>query len=168
MRTAFIILCFVFSVNAQQFDVAKQACEERALQIAKTLESDNFLRHAIEQGDRGNCVRQSWMNEMQKFEIKQASFLIEYSWKNDKVTFKVKSTSYLRFYYSNYDTGEIKDKKLLSEIKESGLEQELKEIILARVKTSAFATYKKGQVKQDVFEANILDDEALPVLDVIF
>lgn len=158
----------MFSANAQQVDVAKQSCEDRALQIAKTLETDNFLRRSIEQGDRGKCVRQSWMNEMQKFGIKQASFLIEYSWKNGKLNFKIKSTSYLRFYYSNYDTGEIKDKNLLREIKESGLEQELQEIILARVKTSAFATYKKGQVKRDVFEANILDDEALPVLDIIF
>jgi hypothetical protein len=168
MRTAFIILCFVFSANAQQPNITKQACEDRATQIVKTLEPDNSLRRAVEQGDRGNCIRQSWMDKMQRFGIKQASFLIEYSWKNDAVSFKIKSTSYLRFYYFNYDTGAIKDKKVLREIRESGLEQELQEAILARVKTSAFAKREKNAVKRDIFEANLLDDEALPVLDIIF
>jgi len=168
MKTAFMILCFVFSVNAQQPDITKQSCEDRVLQVAKNLETDNFLRRAIEQGDRGSCVRQSWMNRMQKFGIKQASFLIEYSWKKEKVSFKIKSTSYLRFYYTNYETGKIKDRKLLREIKESGLEQELEEAILARVKSSPlFAKRGKDSVRRDTLEVNLLDDEALPILDIV-
>jgi hypothetical protein len=71
-------------------------------------------------------------------------------------------------YYSNYDAGRIKDRKLLREIRESGLEQELRETILASVQSSVFAKRGKDQIVRDVFEANLLDDEALPVLDVIF
>jgi hypothetical protein len=152
----------------QQSNEAKSSCEERAQQVFKSLTPDNALRHALEQGQRGDCVRKSWMDKMQQFGIKQALFLIEYSWKKEKVSFKIKNTSYLREYYFNYDSGRIKDGKLLREIKESGLEQELRDAILARVKSSVFAKREKDQVSRDVFEANLLDDEALPVLDIIF
>jgi hypothetical protein len=94
--------------------------------------------------------------------------LIEYSWKKGRISFKIKNTSYLRDYYSNYDSGRIKDRKSLREIKESGLEQELRDVILSRVKSSVFVKRGKDQVARDVFEANVLDDEALPILDIIF
>ena len=168
MKIVFLVLLLVLSANAQQANELKRECEARALEIAKTLESSNVLRNAIERGSRGDCIRRPWMEKMRKFGIKQASFVIKYSWKNRKVTFKIVSTSYLRFYYSNYDTGRIKDKNLLREIEESGLKQELEEAILAEQKTSAFAVYDKERLKQDSYEANILDDEALPALYAVF
>lgn len=146
----------------------KAACEERVQQVLKNLEPDSALRHALEQGQRGDCLHKSWMDKMRQFGIRQASFLIEYSWKKERVSFKIKNTSYLRHYYSNYDTDQIKDRKLLREIRESGLERELREAILKSVQSSVFAKRGKAQVARDVFEANLLDDEALPVLDIIF
>ena len=168
MKIAFIILSLLVVLHVQQSNEAKSACEERAQQGLKSLTPDNALRHALEQGQRGDCVHQSWMDKMRRFGIKQASFLIEYSWQKERVSFNIKKTSYLREYYSNYDSGRIKDGKLLREIKKSGLEQELRDVILARVKRSVFAKREKDQVARDVFEANLLDAEALPVLDIIF
>jgi len=168
MKTAFIILSLVFGLQVQEPNGAKSACEERVQQVLKSLEPDNSLRRVLEQGQRGDCVRKPWMNKMQQFGIRQASFLIEYSWKKERVSFEIKNTSYLKHYYSNYDAGRIKDRKLLREIRESGLEHELREAILARAQSSVSAKRGKDQVARDVFEANLLDDEALPVLDVIF
>ena len=169
MPIAIIILSLLLNSNLQKPNQAtKAACEERAQLVLKSLEPDNSLRHALEQGQRGDCVHKPWMGKMRQFGIRQASFLIEYSWKRQRVSFKIKHTSYMKHYYSNYDTGQIKDRKLLREIRESRLEQELRETILASVQSSVFAKRGKDQVARDVFEANLLDDEALPVLDIIF
>jgi len=168
MKIALIILYLLLSSTVQESNRSKSDCEERAQQILKSLEPDNSLRRVLEQGQRGDCVRKPWMDKMQQFGIRQASFLIEYSWKKERVSFKIKNTSYLKHYHSNYDAGRIKDRKVLREVRESSLEQELREAILARLQTSGFAKRGKDQVMRDVFEANLLDDEALPVLDVIF
>ncbi|MEP7075497.1 MAG: hypothetical protein ABI878_06770 [Acidobacteriota bacterium] len=168
MKSVFLILCFVVVAVGQQSEETKRVCNERAVNIAETLERVNPLRIAIQQGQRGDCIRQIWMDKMQKFGVKQASFLVEYSWGNSRVKFKVKSVGYYRFYFSASDASEIKDKKLLREIKLSGLGQELNDVVIAQAKNSAFATYKKGQVKRDEIGANLLDDEALPAFWLIF
>jgi hypothetical protein len=145
---------------------SKSACEERAQKVMHTLEPDNALRHTLEQGDRGDCVHQPWMDTMRQFGIKQASFLIEYSWKHGAVNFKAKKVSYLPYYYSHYD-GAINDQRL-REIRRTGLERDLINIVLAHVKNGPFAVHHSDQVAKDVFEDNLLDDDALPALGVIF
>ncbi len=167
MKLVFLFLCFVTVTVGQQPVETKEMCEERAAKIVQTLEPNSFLRNSIEQGGKGDCVHQSWMDTMQKFGVKRAAFLVEYSWKNNKVNFKVKNLSYYRSYHLPSDAGEIEDRKTLREIKEGGLEQKLKEVVIAQAKTSAFATYEKGQVKRDSFTANLYDDEALPVFWII-
>ncbi|MBX7170594.1 MAG: hypothetical protein K1X72_06520 [Pyrinomonadaceae bacterium] len=167
MKIIFLVLCFVIVANGQQPDETKQLCDKRAKQVAKTLEPNNILRTSIEEGERGDCIHQTWMDKMQKLGVKQASFLVEYSWKNGNVKFKVLNVSYFRAYFSTPNLSEIKDGKNLREIKQSGLEQELKDAVIAQSKDSPFATYKKGQVKTDSFTANLLDDEALPIFWVI-
>ena len=152
----------------EQSQIAKASCEERSEQISKSLEADNALRHALEQGQRGDCLHKSWMDRMRQFGIKQASFLIEYSWRKERVSFKIKSTGYWKSYYSNNRGDEINDQQLLREIRESGLEQELGEAILTSLQNSVFAKREKNRASPDRFLANLLDDEALPVLDIIF
>jgi len=144
----------------------KSACEQRAQSVMRSLEPDNSLRRALENGDRGDCIHQPWMDTMRRFGIKQASFLVEYSWKREEVTFRVKKISYLAHYYSHYDraiTG-----RTLREIKQTGLERELIEVVLANVKKGPFAVRHADQVAEDVWEENLLDDEALPALGAIF
>jgi hypothetical protein len=144
----------------------KSVCEQRAQNVMRSLEADNSLRHALENGQRGDCIHQSWMDTMRRFGIKQASFLVEYSWKRDKVTFRVKKISYLTHYYSQYDraiTG-----RTLREIKQSGLERELIEVVLAKVKKGPFTIHHADQVARDAWEENLLDDEALPAFGAIF
>lgn len=160
-------IILVVSVIAQSpIADTKSACEERAQKVMRTLEADNMLRHALERGERGDCIHQSWMDTMRTFGIKQASFLIEYSWKHGEVTFKVKKISYLTAYYFHYDRA-IKGQRL-REIQRSGLERELVDVVLARVKKGPFAVHHSDQVAKDAFEENLLDDESLPALGMIF
>jgi hypothetical protein len=164
-----VILALAFGCPLQVASICddvKSDCELRAVQVAGTLEDGNFLRHAIEQGQRGDCIHQEWMDDMRRYGVRQASFLIEYSWRHEVVTFKIKKITFLSSYYSHYDKGI--GGEVLKQIRKSGLEAVLVTVVLERVKKSAFATRHKDQVLRDKFEANVLDDEALPVLDIIF
>ncbi len=169
MSFLFILLSLTLNASATNptaANVNSTPCEERAQQVLKSLEPDNDLRHSLERGERGDCLHQSWMDTMRQFGIKQASFLIEYSWKKEHVTFRIKKISYLKNYYSHYDDS-ITGRKL-RDIRKSGLERQLSDVVLTRVRKSVFAKRHADQVARDVFEANLLDDEALPVLDIIF
>jgi hypothetical protein len=165
--TITLLLALVVSIFGQtSIPDDKSLCEQRAQTVMRALEPDNSLRHALESGERGDCIHQPWMDTMRRFAIKQASFRVQYSWKHDKVTFTVKKVSYLTHYYSHYDlaiTG-----RTLREIKQSGLERELIEVVLSRVRTGPFAVHHPDQVAKDVWEENLLDDEALPALGAIF
>lgn len=166
MTFTFLLAVVLSVVGQPSVPDDKSACEQRARNVMRSLEPNNSLRYALENGERGDCVHQPWMDTMRRFGIKQASFLVEYSWKRDKVTFRVKKISYLTHYYSLYDraiTG-----RTLREIKNSGLERELTEVVLGNVKTGPFAVHKADQVAKDVWEENLLDDEALPPLGAIF
>lgn len=76
------------------------------------------------------------------------------------------SVSYLPHYYS-HDYHPFAG-RILREIQKSGLERELIAVVLARAKTGPFSIRHPNQVAKDEWEANLLDDEALPVLDAIF
>jgi len=166
MNVLFLLILGVTVAAQSPVPDSKSVCEEHAQNVMRTLESDNALRHALEEGERGDCIHQPWMDTMRRFGIKQASFLIEYSWKRDKVTFNVKKISYLTYYYSHYDQA-IRGRTLRA-IKRSGLERELIDIVLARVKKGPFSVRHFDQVAKDVFEENLLDDESLPPLGMIF
>lgn len=132
----------------------------------RSLEADNSLRHALEKGELGDCVHQPWMDTMRRFGIKQASFLVEYSWDRDTLTFNTKKITYLTTYYSHYDRAI--SGRTLRDIQGTGLQRELKNIVLARVRKGPFAVRHPDQVAKDVWEENILDDEALPAIGAIF
>lgn len=167
MKSTLLILCFVTVTFGQQSVETKRMCTERAEKIAETLETTNPIRNMIKKGKSGNCIHQSWMDKMQQFGVKQASFLVEYNWKKGKVEFKIKAVSFYLNYFSDSGDSEIKDKKILREIEASGLEQELRNEVIVQAKNSGFATYEKGNVKKDVFTAHLFDDEALPTFYAI-
>jgi hypothetical protein len=161
-----ILLTLIMCAQSPSAEL-KSACEERAQKVLRTLESNNSLRYALERGNRGDCIHQPWMDNMQRLGIKQASFLIEYSWKHGKVSFKIKSVTYFQRYYPDSDEYVIKGRRL-HEIERSGLAQELSDAVLARVRKGPFAIHHPDQVDTDEFQANVLDDESLPVIDRIF
>lgn len=166
MSVLLLVILGVTVAAQSALPVSKSACEERAQNIMRALESGNSLRHALEEGQRGDCVHQPWMDAMRRFGIKQASFLVEYSWKRDKVTFKVKNIYYFTYYYSLSDRPI--EGRTLRQIRSTGLERELIAVVLARVKNGPFAVRHPDQVAKDVWQENLLDDEALPALGMIF
>ena len=163
-----LILASISQAIAQKDPENDQRCGERALRVVRSLEIGNPLRETVERGNYGDCVRYDWMGKMGKFGIKHASYLVEYEWKGKSVKFTINSTSYLTTYYTDFNTYAIKDRVRLREITDSGLDQELKNVVMASVQKSGFTTRDKNSVRKDVFQVDLFDDESLPRLYMIF
>ena len=161
----FLILSVIVATQSAAPD-SKSACEERAQQVMRTLEPSNMLRHALENGQRGDCIHQPWMDTMRRFGIKHVSFLVEYSWKHDRVTFKVKSVLYFPTYYSWTDRP--LQGRILDEIEKSGLKSQLISAVLARVEKGPFTVRQPLQNAKGIWEESLFDDEALPAFGTEF
>jgi len=168
-----IILPLLFNAPAPRPAAEGATCEERARQVLQTLPESNDLRYALAQGARGDCVRRPWMDGMKRFGVKHASFHVRYTITKDKMGLKVEKVFLLRDYYQYGDAHLIKDKRVRREIKESGLERQLREAVLDRLKKEWAASVqdrvcRNGGMGDGTMEGALLDDEALPVIDHLF
>jgi hypothetical protein len=102
----------------------------RALEIINQLDPGNDLRLALERGYEGDGINREWMERMRQYGIRQASFVLQFAWKEGLKQLKITNQCFLRQYY-DYGTI-IKDKKLLQEIRDRGLEEELREAVALR------------------------------------
>jgi hypothetical protein len=178
MKAVFIILFLNLALiaNGQQASSAPglpEAAEIRIQEIIKTLEPSDSLRLSLERGARGDGIHHAWMAEMKRYGIRQASFVISFNWKAGIDSLKIKDVFYLRQYY-RYDT-QIKERNLLRQISDVRLEQKLREAILVRAAAAvtelmnsvARTTNKSPRVAHGTLYLNLLDDEALPILDAM-
>jgi hypothetical protein len=153
-------------VQKAQFTRApNRLVDERIRRILERLESDNPLRFALERGLRGSGRHHAWMNQMQKLGVKQAAYRIRFNWKKQDGILDVVDVKYLQRYYQ-YQTA-ITEQSLLNQIRDSGLEEELRNEILLRAR--AFVVEKVNASDDDqlcgTLYINLLDDEVLPILD---
>jgi hypothetical protein len=167
-------LSLTLIANGQQSDSVNgltPAAESRAREVLKNLPPDNDLRLALERGQRGNGIRYPWMDKMQQLGIKQVTYVVDYGVKDRMGIFEVKRTNFLREYY-RYDS-QIKDRKLLRQVRDSGLELRLHGEIIARAQEAVLRLMKNGKQSSKAsprprhvtFYLSLLDDEALPILD---
>lgn len=165
-KTLLLILLITCYSNAQSIESNEDnLCRKRALEITGKLESNNPLRIAVERGQTGNCIRQTWMDLMEKQGIKRIAILIEYSWKNQKVKFNIKNIIYQTSYFSE----NIEDKVKLNEINKSGLDKKIEAVALEKAEKSVFAKKPdRNEVGSDEFQIDLLVDESLPELFWIF
>ena len=119
---------------------------------------DAFLQ-ALKNGQKGEGVHYPWMDRMRQLGIKQALFEVSFEWKNGEYRFKARPLAYLRQYYCHED--EVRDGKLLRQIRASGLERELKDAIIARARR-----YVREHVSGWTYDY-LLDDEDLPVFGFV-
>jgi hypothetical protein len=163
---------FVLLVGGGFFPTHGQTAGERvgpALTVPECKESkraigyDRFIE-SIKKGERGDGVHYPWMDKMRRLGIKQAFFVVKFSYKHGEYRYKVKSIDYLRQYYC-YES-EVKGGKLLREIRQSGLERELKEAILTRIKRYE-KPYQAGNVTEGEEYRYLLDDEYLTIIDFV-
>lgn len=177
MKAAIItlVLNLALITNGQQSSCVtglSQSAERRIQEVVKNLESDNPLRLSLEEGCRGDGIHHAWMNKMKQYGGRQVSFIISFNWETGIESLKIKDISFLRQYY-RFDT-EIKDRDLLRQINDAGLEQELRDAILGRAVTAvpsinnvARTVNISSRRAHGTLYLNLLDDEALPILDTM-
>lgn len=137
----------------------KLGCEKRV----SCVHLDDFLR-ALQEGSRGDGIRHSWMDKLNKLGIKQVEFNFTFSWHGDGVRFRFKDIAYFRQYYVEKSKP---DRKLHNKIKQQGVERELKGFVIAYLK-SRYGEYKKGNVKEGDDNLTLFEDEALPVMSWVY
>ena len=146
-------------IRGLEVDRQKLGCEKRG----GCVHLEGFLQ-ALQEGGRGDGIRHSWMDKLNKLGIKQVEFNFRFSWHSDGVHFKFKDIAYFRQYYVERSKP---DRKLLNRIKQQGVERELKEFVVAYLK-SRYGEYKKGNVKEGDDNLTLFEDEALPVMSWVY
>lgn len=160
--------CFHPNASSQSLNTsraASQSNDEHIRRVLERLEPDNTLRYALESGKRGSGVHYTWMDEMRRRGIKQASFRIRFSRCPKQVNIEIVDAKYLQRYY-RFDA-KIDDESELKQITESGLDDALTDEILIRAQANLNQRAGAFRLKRlcGTLYLNLLDDELLPILD---
>jgi len=160
MKALGLILGFglLFSTFGQQLNVAID-CKQ-----SKRATGYEWFVEALNKGERGDGVHYAWMDKMRQLGIKQVFFVVNFSYQNGAYKYRVKEARYLRHYYCYED--EVKGGKLRRQIRDNGLERELNDAIIARVKRFE-KPYESGNVTEGEEYRYLLDDEKLPIIDYV-
>jgi hypothetical protein len=168
-----LIVCFGAEQQPSAALKPIQSADERVAKLKTSLQSDNPLRLALENGYRGDGPHRAWMDTMKRLGVKHASFIVGFVWNDGVKSLKVSNITYLQDYY-RYDT-ELKDPKLLRQFRDEGLETQLSDEITLRAKENvrhliledvprSAGGVRPHQARGTLY-LNLLDDEALPILD---
>jgi hypothetical protein len=142
-----------------------------ALKIIAQLDPGNDLRLALERGYTGDGIHRDWMDKMHRYGVRQASFVLRFDWQQGFKHLTITNQAFFRQYYQ-FDSI-VKDRKLLREIRDRGLEKELREAVVLRaaealprlVSSVAQTTAVRPDRARGVLYLNLLDDGSLPILD---
>ena|SRR5882762_3933115 len=165
MKTLLVMLVFgmVIPIGAQQSNASRILAQMACKESKRAASYEGFIE-SIKNGERGDGVHYSWMDDMRRLGIKQAFFVVRFTYRNGVYTYRVKEIRYLRRYYC-YE-GEVTGGKLGREIRKSGLERHLNDAIIARVKHFE-KPYQVGNVTEGDEYHYLLDDESLPIIDYV-
>lgn len=151
-----------------------QSADERIAKLKTSLQPDSPLRLALERGERGDGVHHAWMDTMKRFGVRQASFVVGFVWDDGIKSLKISTIRYLHN-YAGYDDTEFKDQHVLRQFRDEGLETQLSDEIILRAKENVRRLILEdvprsaGGVRphqaHGTLYLNLLDDEALPILD---
>jgi hypothetical protein len=166
-----IVLLFTFltlfptSVSAQQKPDCGQNDKNWLQQVINSIEDpSNILKRNIEGGYRGDCVKEPWMDQMQKLEVKQVTVTLSFKWHGGRITsLRVLQLDYHPEYYRN--TIVINDPQKLGRIKRI-LDDVVSIAGLTKARifmTNILERERKRRSASGTVFVELLDDERLPV-----
>lgn len=132
-------------------------------ELIASLPPGNRVREAMERGDRGDGVHYLWMDGMRREGVKRALVRTEFVWRGKPTEVRLSRI----VYFSKYDTScaQISDPQPLSQIRTSGLEEELGKVAVQRtLKAHWLLIHMRHRTKHGVGTIELLDDEWLPRL----
>lgn len=180
MITVLLIISSLLNVYPQQEQTSRPPAQERIKGIIERLEKEkskinckkdsdcemiDWFIEFISKEPARDQIRYPWMDKMQGLGIREATFDLEYIWKRDGVHFKFTNIAYFQEYVRYKSL--VKDWKHLRRIKQTGLEKDLKDFVVAHL-TKQYGTYQKGLMKRGETRLDLFDDEALPILEHIY
>jgi hypothetical protein len=124
------------------------------------FELESFVE-TLRRGHRGEGVKYGWMSGLRQLGVKQVDFTFEFSWHQEGVRFKFKKINYFQKYYVPESL--VIERQLLRQIRDEGLEQELKDFVVAHLR-KRYGRYTVGNVKRGNDNITLFDDEALPFM----
>lgn len=161
-----LLLILVLGIHGQNSPSKQQPREDDEKyikQLINSLDETNILRGILEDGHRGDGIHYAWMDEMKRFGIKQASFVLSFKWRRGEVqSLKIKKIRYSSAYY---ESGLKIDPSVFEKIRLSGLEKRLSDFILigSRHLVTVLMKDEKNSRACGTTYDTILDDERLPV-----
>lgn len=175
MSFVLLLILLAFDITGQS---VRPTAEERMAQITKRLKAerakidckkndgecgmvDYFLAQIKPPTTEGK--RHVWMEKMQELGIRQASFEFDATCKNDGLKLKFTRIVYYQEYYISKSI--VQDSKLLSQIKKSTLENDLKAAVEIHFKKQ-HGTCQQTKRWED--NLTLFDDEAIPPIQWIY
>ncbi|PYU23021.1 MAG: hypothetical protein DMG32_16890 [Acidobacteria bacterium] len=136
--------------------------EEHVRQLIKSLPPGSEIRHRLEVGDRGDGLHYTWMDDMRGQGVKRALVESHFVWFFRPLHLQVVRVMYCR----EYDCADVQitDPLKLQRIRDSGLEQELKQVAMQQTKGSGwwFEVPRQPLCKHSASYVWLSDDEWLP------
>jgi hypothetical protein len=135
--------------------------KEHMQELIKTLPPESKMRFALESGRHGDGLYHPWMDRMRQQGVKRATVIFDFVWHGHPVDLKLDRVLYFEKYDS--DCAQITDPERLLNIRQSGLEEDLKEFASSETKRSKwFYVDKKPRTKHGQSRVDLADDPWFP------
>jgi ankyrin repeat protein len=160
--TLALLLCVGLQLPASPNPRDAEA-KEHIRHLIDSLPASSAWRSLLERGAKGDGIHFPWMDGMRKEGVKLAVFTFEFTW-TQRGRQRSDWTAVENEYFADYDRSEpITDEGRLSQIKASGLEQELEGAALARAKGAYWFEYPSEDTGVGYRLEELADNEWLPV-----
>ncbi len=123
------ILALGFQLAQSPAEVSSQS-QKHLREVADALPADSTLRQALQNGDHGDGIHYSWMDEMKRGGVKCAKVEIHLTWFVGPRFLKIARI----MYFTSYDDpdSQVTNPERIKSFQTSGLEAKLKEVALKR------------------------------------
>ena|SRR3984893_1299247 len=168
-----IALMFALAVptsNPQAQRAPSADVEKHIQEVIKELPPDSLLRHALQEGARGNGLHYAWIDELRKQGIKRVVVGVDITF--DRHGHPKQMSLGRTEYFTQYDPGgvPVSDTDLLNAIRASGLEKQLDDLALQEAAHGHWFEIPRPRPNPFVGGTRIvfLDDEWLPGVPTMY
>lgn len=159
-----VAICSILNVrNVQAINEGQPKIEQHIQEIIMELPASSSLRHELSNGARGDGVRQAWMDDMRRQDIKRAIVWIDIRFgRHGRPTRMIPKVTQ---FFSDYAGGTpITDPERLKSIRSSGLGQRLESLASERTAHGVWVDIPHPTPKPFVggTKVEFFDDEWLP------
>lgn len=165
------ILAMAFQLAQSPIEVSSQS-QKHLRELADALPADSTLRKALQNGDHGDGIHYSWMDEMKRGGVKFAKVEVHLTWFFGPRFLKIARI----MYFTNYDDpdSQVTDPERIKFFQTSGLEAKLKGVALKRgrrgfwFESPPYQHPSRWWPVPAAIRIDLLDDEFLPVLPHLY